>query len=402
MLGAASCGYLAVAARSMPATQFARLGLVWSILFTVGPGLFLPLEQELGRRLAALHSKRVLWPALRRTALAAGLLAGVVAIAGVGLRPVLVGRLLDGDNVLFLALLAGGLALAPAHLVRGTLAGLGQFARYGCSLAADGVLRVVGAALLAVLATKSAAPFAWLLAAAPLAAALISVTGVRWTPADAEEQRRHAVTWPALVHGMGWLLVGSFAAQVLINGSVVAVKLLAAPGDALAGRFVTALALARAPLFLFAALQASLLPGFVRMLAANDVAGVRRTLRRLVGVLAGLGAAASLTLLLVGAPILRLLFGAGPQLSRWPLVVLSCGCTIFMLAAAIGQLLIALHRARAVAVAWLVGAVAFCLCLMVPGEVTMRASLALLIGSMASLVLVRVPLRRAVSGRWPA
>jgi hypothetical protein len=47
-----SYGFLFVAARSMSARSFAKLSVLYALVYTVGPGLFLPFEQDIGRSLA--------------------------------------------------------------------------------------------------------------------------------------------------------------------------------------------------------------------------------------------------------------------------------------------------------------------------------------------------------------
>ena len=390
VLGVASYGYLIVAARALTPAQFARIAVVWTVLFTVGPGLFLPLEQDISRRLAA--AGRFARPVVTRAA-AVGLgllvvLAGLSAAFGGPIGR----RLLGGDVALFAAMLAAVAALVVVHTSRGVLAGIGAFRRYGYQLAADGLARVGAAAALLGLAVHAESWYGWVLLLSQLVAVLLSVLGLR-VPAEAThpatgapEPPAAAPAWSTLAGSLGWLLVTALAAQILANGGTVAVKALARPDDAAAAHFLTALVLARVPLFLFAALQASLLPRMARLVAAGDLAALGGLLRRLLVLLTALGTVATLGLLAVGPDITVLLFGANYDIARWPLVLLSVGSTCFVLASACAQTVIAFDRVGAVAAAWTVGVVVFLAVLAVPLSLDQRAGYSLLAGSVVVLL----------------
>ena len=53
VLGATSYGFLVLAARSLGPERYAPLSVLWALVFLVGPGVFVPLEQELARAIAA-------------------------------------------------------------------------------------------------------------------------------------------------------------------------------------------------------------------------------------------------------------------------------------------------------------------------------------------------------------
>ena len=52
VLGVCSYAFLALAGRALSPADFATLSVLWALVYTVGPGLFLPLEQEVARALA--------------------------------------------------------------------------------------------------------------------------------------------------------------------------------------------------------------------------------------------------------------------------------------------------------------------------------------------------------------
>ncbi|MEA2685075.1 MAG: hypothetical protein QOE93_270, partial [Actinomycetota bacterium] len=53
VLGLTAYAFLVIAARALGPEAYAPLSALWAIVFLVGPGCFVPLEQELARSLAA-------------------------------------------------------------------------------------------------------------------------------------------------------------------------------------------------------------------------------------------------------------------------------------------------------------------------------------------------------------
>jgi len=170
------------------------------------------------------------------------------------------------------------------------------------------------------------------------------------------------------------MLCGTIAAQVLANAGPIVVKTLAAPTDAAAGQFLTALVLARVPLFLFAAVQASLLPGLAKLIGSGERRAVFPAIRRLLLSLAAIGGLVTVLLLLAGPSITAVLFGPDYRSTRAPLVLLSAGCTVYMLGGAIAQALLALHRPKSVALGWWLGVAGFFAALTIGGGLATRVS----------------------------
>lgn len=381
VLGVTSYGFLVVAARRLDASQFAQLSVVWTALFTIGPGLFLPLEQAVAQRLAAGSAPVQL---LRRAAaLAVTLLALLVALS-LALAPFISRRLLDSDVALFWAMLLTNCALAPVHLSRGLLAGTGQFGAYGFQLGFDGGVRLLGSIVLAAAGVGSVTAYACVLIVSQLTATALSLA-VAFRPVrravSSKRPSAAATSWSGLASGLSWMLVAALAGQSLANGGTVVVKAFAKPGDAVAGHFLTAVVLTRLPLFLFAALQASLLPLLARRIAAGDVRGAAAGVRRLLAILGVVGAAASVVLLLAGPELDALVFGSQFRVARLPMVILSVASTFYILAAGLGQALLALESAAQVAMGWVAGTAVFLLGLVLPGSLEVRVSVAFLLGA---------------------
>lgn len=399
VFGLATYGYLGLAGQALGDERFAPLGVLWAVLNAVGIGLFLPFEQEIGRRTAERRARgEGNAPVVRHGALAAAALVGAVAVLGLAATAPLADRLLGGRSALVVLLVLAVAGLALAYIVRGLLAGAGRFASYGAQLAADGVLRVAGAGVLAGNGVTDVVPYALVLALSPVAAVVLTTTRPRGLVVEGPPQaaRRAGATLATLV-------AASVLSQVLANVGPVVVQLLApAEEAAAAGRFTSALVIARVPLFLFAAVQAVLLPGLAALAAAHDLAGFRRRLGVVAGWTGAIGAVGTVAVLLVGPQVVRLLFGPGFAVERGTITLIAASGALFMLAQVAAQASLGLHADRAVVVGWGSGLAALLLACLLPLPAVPRAAWALVVGSgVAAVVLTGTLLRRlgARSGR---
>ena len=400
-LGAGSYGFLALAARGLSQSRFAELGIVWTALFTVGPGLFLPLEQEIGRRLAAAGTGQRSSELVRRAlVVGAAITVALTAAAAAGGCWVTT-KLLGGDTSLLVAMVAANVALWPVHTSRGVLSGTGRFSRYGAQLAVDGVLRSAGAAALAAAGVTSPAPYAWVLTGSQIAAVAVTVlrrprpdTAVRTRQDTGTSRSMPGPSWRALTVSVALLMAAALASQVLANGGTIAVRLLSRPGDPQAGHFLTALVVARVPLFLFAAVQAPLLTGLAKVAASGDTAELRSRVWRWLGALTALGSAATGLLAVLGPDLTAVVFGPGYRIDAAVLTLLSLGSVLFVLASTMSQALLAVHAVGAAALSWVVGASTFAAALLLPGSAVVRAGSASAVGAAVVCLTCGVALRR--------
>jgi O-antigen/teichoic acid export membrane protein len=390
VLGLASYIHLAVAGHLLSTSGYASLSVLWSIVFSVGPGLFFPLEQEITRLVAA---RRVVGdgagPVFRRgMLLALGILAALCVLLVAG-GPVLASRLFDGDRGL-VPVLAGAFAgLALAHPTRGVLAGSGRFGGYGVQLAVDGGLRIAFAVALGVAGVRSTAAYGLILAVAPVLSVLATAAPVR-----AALRAGTALAFTAFARGIGPLIVSMLLAQVVVNIAVVNVKLLA-PGDAaLAGALLSALVLARVPVFAFASLQAALLPGLATLATSGDRTGFRRLLLRGCVLVLALSTACAVPAVLLGPWLIRTLFAAEPALGDLDFALLAAGTAAYLLAQVLGQGVLALGFHRDQAAAWLGGSAVLVLVTVLPGPAKLRVEGAYAVGSVVVALLLAVALVR--------
>jgi O-antigen/teichoic acid export membrane protein len=393
VLGVSAYAFLALAGRGLGVERFAVLSVLWVLVFTVGPGLFLPLEQEVGRAVAA---RRAVGdgagPVVRRTlVLAVTGAAGATAVL-VLTAPLLVPGVLADDAGALVALLLAVWALAAAHLSRGVLAGTGRFGRYGAQLALEGLVRAGGAAVLLAAGATAVLGYGLLLGGATALAVLLTSAGLRAAlqpgpPAAAGELSR----------SLGLLVAGALLAQVLVNAGPLLVALLEPAGErGAAGRFLAAALLSRVPLLLFAAVQAALLPRLAALAGAGELAGLRRVLATTSLAVGALGAGAVLAAVAAGPPLVRLLFGAGFEVDRLPLVLLTGATAAFMLAMVVASACIARERQGSAAAGWAAGTAVLLLgAAVLPGEPVARVALASLLGCVAALAALLPPAVRA-------
>lgn len=383
LLLAGVCGYafLAIAGHALSAVRYSAFAGFWALLFVVAPGIFLPLEQELGRAIAA---RRVRGdgggPVVRRCALLGG---GFVAIlvAGSGIAfGAIDSHLLGSDSVLMVALMVGLVAYCSEHIARGTLSGNGRFRAYGLLLGAEGIYRVGLCAALAAAHVTTPGPYGLALVAGSFAAVLTALVRERGLAAAGSHSSNAEVTT-----ALGSLLVASVATQFMFNGGTVVVQLLASPSDQrAAGNFLNGRVLAFVPLFLFQAVTAALLPRLSALHSRDARAEFRRTVVRLLMFVAALGAVAIAGAFVLGPTVLRLVFGPNFSLSSRDLGLLAAACTVLMAAQALSQGLIARSNYRGVVAGWLAGVAAFFLVVLLVRPLLLRVELGLVGGGVAA------------------
>ena len=397
-LGASTYGFLAISARALGPARFASLSVLWVLVYTAGPGLFLPLEQETARAVAARRAHGLGGrPVLLRAAVLGGGLLGALALAVAAAHRPLLAILFDGDGLLLVGLMLSILGVAAASLYRGALAGTGHFGRYGGQLALEGGLRVVGCALLATAAVRTAGPYGILVGIAPALTVLLLLflrSPPELLPAGPP------ASWSEMSGALALLLGGSLLSQSLVNAGPVLVQALATgPEHRLAGQFLAGLVVARVPLFLFAAVQAALLPGLAALASAGRLVELRAGLRRSTALVATLAAAGSLGTFLVGPEVVRLFFGAAYGLGRLDLLCLAIASGAYMLAVVWAQGLIALHGHGLAATGWLVGVAVHLLVTAAAAGLLARVELGFLAGAAAAAATLAMLLQRRSADR---
>lgn len=362
---------------------------LWFATFALAPGFFLPLEQELGR---ALSARRATGdggrPVVRRILTLGLVLAAVVVIGLVAAAPWLRNEYFQGSWLMVAALIIAVVAYAPTHLSRGVCAGMGRFRAYGIVLGADGLMRVLLCIALAALSVKAVGAYGIAVALAPL----VGVGYVAWKRELASDPGPEAA-WSEVTPNLGWLLLGSVMAALLVNAGPLAVAVLASPDqDAHVTRFGYGVILARVPLFLFQAVQAALLPRLARLAATGEMSEFRRGFQRLMVIIGIVGVAGTAGAYVLGPFAVRVMYDA--ELSNRTLCILALGSVCYMVALASAQAVIALSGHAWVALGWTVGVAAFVIVTAIAShDVFRRVEIGTLAGSGAAMLTFLVALR---------
>src|SRR5581483_4781700 len=272
--GITTYAYLTFAKAALGKSAYGPLGVLWAIIFTAGPGFFLPIEQEVSRALAARGARgEGGGPVLRRAATLGAILLVILVVVGVATGPLTVEHLFSGQWLLLVGLLLGLLGYLMGHLARGTVSGLGRFRPYAVYVGGEGVVRLAGCAVLGIIGVKTAGAYGVVLGAAPIVAPLVAVRKERDLVMPGPD-----APYSELSASLGALLVASVLAQALVNAGVVAVKLLATgpKEDELVATFFVGVVVARLPLFLFQAVQAALLPRLTQLATSGRVDEFKR------------------------------------------------------------------------------------------------------------------------------
>jgi O-antigen/teichoic acid export membrane protein len=396
--GVGAYAFLVLSARQLGPAEFAPLSVLWALAFLVAPGLFLPLEQEVSRAVASRRARNEgALPVVRHAAVIGGVLLGVVVVVSLVASGWLLDRLFDGQGLLLSGFVLALVGYCAAHLVRGLLSGNGRFGDYALYFGTEGVLRgTVGIAFLAV-GVSSAGWYGLTVGIVPFVAITVALVRPRGLLVPGPESRAGELTT-----ALGSLLAASMFTALLLNAGPIAVELLATEAESdEAGRFLAGLVIARVPLFLFQAVQASLLPRLALYAGGRQWEQLAGALRRLVLAVAGLGATATLVAWAIGPEVVRLFFGEEFALGHRDLGLLALSSGTFMVAVALGQALIALGAAGRMALGWAAGVAAFAAVTAAGDDLYLRVELGLVAGTLvvalglAALVRARLAAERA-------
>ena len=388
--GIATYGYLSITKRALGEDAFAPVSLLWFLTFILAPGFFLPVEQEVGRALA--HRRALNQgsrPVVERAAVLEGILLVTITVVMLAVSPLLVAHLFDGSWALMASLLIAFWFYALAHLTRGVWSGTGRFQAYGWLMGTEGVSRMVLAVALAMAGVTAVGPYGVLVGLPALFGVLVSRRGQH----DVLEPGPEA-SWSEITPNLGWLLCGSVFAAALLNAGPIAASILKTSDaqNVLVSQLSTGVIIARVPLFLFQAVQAALLPKLARLAARGALDDFVRGFRKLMVLVLIVSVVAIVGAFVLGPFVVRVFFDS--ELSRRTLTLLALSSSLYMVALALAQAIIALRGHAKVAVGWMIGMLTFIVVVAIPNhDLLLRDELALVAGSFAAMVVFAVVLR---------
>ncbi|MGH3879195.1 MAG: lipopolysaccharide biosynthesis protein, partial [Actinophytocola sp.] len=207
------------------------------------------------------------------------------------------------------------------------------------------------------------------------------------------------VTVGRMARALSYLVGGTALMLVVMNLAPIVVTPRLAGDAATAAAFASAFVLARIPLFLFAPVQAVLLPALTRAATRGELGEVRTTLRRILLAVAVIGCAGALASFTVGPWAVQVLFGAEVRLSGAVVGLLGVGTVGLMAAQILQPGLVALGRHRVVTGAWLAGTVVLVTLLALPGDPIRAGVIAQLAAAAVVTTAMSTVLHRALGRR---
>jgi O-antigen/teichoic acid export membrane protein len=394
---AAAYGVVIIVNAAIGDREYSGFGAFWALLFIFGPGIFLPLEQEVGRAI----SHRIVagegsGPVVKRAALVGLIVAVVFALIFTGAAQPLVDHVFHGSYGLLIGFILGMFGFYAMHLARGTLSGNGRFVPYGVILGAEGLIRLILVVMLAVVGVDKAGPYGIAMGVAPF----IAVLAILMDRHGLLEPGPHS-EWSELSTALVLLLLGSACAQLLAYGALLYVNVKAGNSHGSVSRsFTNAFFIARIPVLMFMAVQAALLPKLARFAAADAHLDFRAALKRLVQVVVAVAILGTVLAWVIGPFVGKILFGEAKfGISSTDLGVLAAGSGAYVIVLTLAQALIALKGYWRALIAWFSGCAIFGVALVVLDVATaLRASAGFLLGSAGAIVVMGVLLLQKMRG----
>ena len=362
MAGLLTYLFFALLSHSLSGDDYGAVVVIWSAVYITSSTFFRPIEQLLARALAELGQgpgapqRRVLRVAGR---VQLGLVALVLALA-LALRGPISDGLLESEATLYALLLAALLGFGAAFFARGLLAGKRNVRGYAALVLLESAVRMIFALAIAIGVSDDPAVAAAGVAAAPIVSLLVLPFALR-------RAARRAEPGPVTVGGVegpeftlsaggafaACVLVIMLGEQLLVNSGVLFVR--AAEGAAEAGFMFNVLMLVRAPLVLFLAIAASLLPHLSKLRARGgpgDAEAFRGAVRQTLTVVAGFAAAAMVGVLVAGPQAMQIAFGETYEYDRLGLAIVAGGLGFYLAASTLSQATLAQGQARRAAACW--------------------------------------------------
>lgn len=388
ILGASAYVFLLIAGRQLGDIEYAPLGAMWLLAFLICPGLFFPVDQELGRAIAARRARgEGVGPLVKAATkiVAIGVLVSVLLTFALG--SLLLDRFFNDQWLLLIGFALCLATFAGEYLARGTFAGNQRLVEYGWVISAEGILRVVLALVLVVIGVQAAGPYGLVVGLAPLASiglAFFLGRGKDLVDPGPPAHLRELTT------ALGTLVVASILCQTLVNVGPLLVKYNAsAAQQELSGAFTKAVILTRIPLFLFQVVQAAMLPRLTHYAVRGERHNFRSTLHSILLVVGIIGLAGTVGAIFLGNFALGI-FGSEFELPHLDWALLAAGNAFFLLCMASAQALIAVSGQKQTVIGWLTGLIAFAVVCIISSDVVRGVEFGVLLGGAVSFITMMI------------
>jgi O-antigen/teichoic acid export membrane protein len=369
--------FFAVSSRTLEPADYGEIVVLWSVVFLIASTLFRPIEQLLARTLAErrqVGASRA--DALRSAGIIQAIIVGVLLLGLLVAEEPIVDALYAENPGFYWAMIVSLLGFGAAYYARGFLAGSGRFPLYAAIILLEVVSRLAFALIVAVGLAQGPGLVAVGIAVAPLAGLLVlpyAVAhrgGLREAAGSTSVSAEHELDLGGDGAFAAAVLVMMLSEQILVSSGALFVR--AAEGAAAAGFIFNVLLIARAPLVLFQAIAASLLPHLTRLRARADESAeqaFRSSLVNTVLLIAAFATAVTIGVLAVGPTVMQLAFGDEFEYDRLGLAIVAIGMGFYLVAASLNQAVLAQGQARRAVVPWIVCASGFAAYnLLAPGD----------------------------------
>jgi O-antigen/teichoic acid export membrane protein len=382
--GAATYAALILVARVLGPVAYADFAVFWSFVVIASFGVFLPVEQEVARRVA--RAPRRIAEAARPALVVAAGYAVVLAVVGTVVWRWLGSPGAAGGFLVVVAVVLLCIVLAAQFTGRGLLSGRLELRGYASVVTTDSLLRLVLFVLVAVggaFGVATVGGFALAVSVSAAAAAAVAWWRVRRLPALPGSQADPPAPEVGVLGGSVRLVVGALCMQLLVNSGPLIARADATPSTvAFAGHLLATMTLARVPVFIFQSLQATYLARVAQAAHQHDSARLRRTLTVLAGLVTVVAAVTVLAAAAIGPFLVRLIYGESFDIPREAAVLVAVGVALYVLATVANDTNIALGHHPRVALSWLAAVAAGALTMALTDSLLLRSTLPLIVGSL--------------------
>ena len=332
--------------------SYAGFGAFWSLIFVVGPGLFLPLEQEISRAVAHRAARKDgSKPFVRLAVSIALIIAAAASLIFASFSPLFINHVFHHNGLLQIGFIAGILAYALLHCSRGIFSGNHRFQYYGASLALEGIVRFVAVILLTSFDVKNVGYYGIVMGATPILAVLPFIPLInRLSGSGSSASKRE------LGSALSFLVTSSMLSQVLAYSPLFLTNVIEGENGSTARYFTNAFFIARIPIIGFMAVTAALLPKLSTYHSTGEHSEFRLRFRKLFILAIGLCAIGVFAIAIGGQTVGEILFSAEKfKIKPMHFIVLAIGSCVFLLAQTLTSACIALQHYKLISIAYITG-----------------------------------------------
>jgi len=331
---------------------YAGFGAFWSLIFVVGPGLFLPLEQEIARgvshRLAREDGSK---PFLRLAVSIALLIALVVGAIFAAFSPILIDHVFHHNGKLQIGFIIAIISFAFLHCSRGIFSGNHKFNFYGGSLAVEGTIRFVIVLSLSLLGIKDVGFYGIAMGITPLLSVVPFIWIIKNLTTEGEEASKRE-----LGTALSFLVTSSLLSQALAYSPLFITNVIEGESGTTARYFTNAFFIARIPVIGFMAVAAALLPKLSTYHSKGEHEEFKARFRKLFILVISLCIIGTTAIAFFGQFAGEILFGKEKfGLERSHFIILAVGSCIFLLTQTLTSACIALQHYKLITYAYIAG-----------------------------------------------